>query len=108
MVVVVWFGVCVSTGVSWRLVSSHLRFSFAAFVALFSVLVVLVDLHRRFLFSGVLWGLVFASKSFFLGFLGFLLLRDGRSVVPVFVGLFLAFVAAHGVETDWVFLHHLN
>jgi hypothetical protein len=43
-----------------------------------------------------------------LGFLGHLLLRDGRSVVPVFVGLFLAFVAAHGVEADWVFLHHLN
>ena len=44
----------------------------------------------------------------FLGFLGRLLLRDRRSVVPVFVGLSLAFVAAHGVETDGVFLYSLN
>ena len=42
----------------------------------------------------------------FLCFLGRLLLRDRRSVVLVFVGLSLAFVAAHGVETDGVFLYH--
>jgi hypothetical protein len=71
--------------------------------------VLAVDLHRRSWFSGVLWGLAFASKfNALFPFLGHLLLRDGRSVVPVFVGLFLAFVAAHGVEADWVFLHHLN
>ncbi len=40
-------------------------------------------------------------------FWGRLLLRDGRGV-PVFVGLFLALVAAYGVKVDWVFLHHLN
>ena len=39
----------------------------------------------------------------FLCFLGCLLLRDTRSVVPVFVGLSLAFVAAHGVEADGMF-----
>ena len=44
----------------------------------------------------------------FLCFLGRLLLRDRRSVVPVFVGLSLAFVASHGVETDGVFLCSLN
>ena len=44
----------------------------------------------------------------FLCFLGRLLLRDRRGVVPVFVGLSLAFVAAHGVETDGVFLYSLN
>jgi hypothetical protein len=55
----------------------------------------------------VLWGLAFALKiNTFLCFLGRLLLRDRRSVVPVFVGLSLAFVAAHGVETDGVFLYH--
>jgi hypothetical protein len=43
-----------------------------------------------------------------LGFLGRLLLRDRRSVVPVFVGLSLAFVAAYGVEADGVFLYSLN
>jgi hypothetical protein len=43
-----------------------------------------------------------------MGFLGLLLLRDGRSVVAVLVGLSLAFVAAHGVEADGVFLYHLN
>jgi hypothetical protein len=64
--------------------------------------VLAVYLHRRL--SGVLWGLAFASP--FSCFLGRLLLRDRRSVVPVFVGLSLAFVAAHGVETDGVFLYH--
>jgi len=48
------------------------------------------------------------SIPFSLGFLGRLLLRDRRSVVSVFVGLSLAFVAAHGVETDGVFLYSLN
>jgi len=48
------------------------------------------------------------STPFSLGFLGPLLLRDRRSVVPVFVGLSLAFVAAHGVEADGVFLYSLN
>jgi hypothetical protein len=43
------------------------------------------------------------SSTPFLGFLGHLLLRDRGSVVPVFVGLSLAFVAAHGVEADGVF-----
>jgi hypothetical protein len=61
-----------------------------------------VYLHRRL--SGVLWGLAFASP--FLCFLGRLLLRDRRSVVPVFVGLSLAFVAAYTVEADGVFLYH--
>jgi hypothetical protein len=69
------------------------------------VLAVLVDLHRRSWFSGVLWGLAFASKF---NVLGLLLLWDGGSVVSVFVGLFLAFVAARGVDADWVFLRHLN
>jgi len=54
------------------------------------------------------WRLRRSSTPFSLGFLGRLLLRDGRSVVPVFVGLSLAFVAAHGVETDGVFLYSLN
>ncbi|MFZ8806573.1 MAG: hypothetical protein ACO2PN_00510 [Pyrobaculum sp.] len=43
-----------------------------------------------------------------MSFLGRLLLRNRRSVVPVFVGLSLAFVAAHGVEADGVFLYSLN
>ncbi len=47
-----------------------------------------------------------ASASPFLCFLGRLLLRDRRSVVSVFVSLSLAFVAAHGVEADGVFLYH--
>ncbi len=47
---------------------------------------------------------MFAWKlNAFLGFLGHLLLRDRGSVVPVFVGLSLAFVAARGVEADGVF-----
>ena len=53
----------------------------------------------------MLWGLAFASK---INILGLLLLRDRRSVVSVFVGLSLAFVAAHGVETDGMFLYSLN
>jgi hypothetical protein len=104
-------GVCVSTSASWRLVSPHLRSSFAAFVALFSVLA--VCLHRGPWFSGVLWGLAFASKfnalSPFLGFIGYLALRDRRSVLPVLVGLVLAFVATHAVDVaNGVSLHHLN
>jgi hypothetical protein len=57
----------------------------------------------------VLWrvvGLAFPSKKY--NVLEHLLLRDGRSVVPAFVGFFLAFAAVHGVEADWVFLRHLN
>ncbi len=73
--------------------------SFAAFVALFSVLA--VYLYRRPWLSGVLWGLAFASKIN--SFLGRLLLGDRGSAVSVFVGLSLAFVAAHGVEADGVF-----
>ncbi len=61
-----------------------------------------VYLHRRL--SGVLWGVAFASKIN--SFLGRLLLRDRRSVVSVFVGLSLAFVATHGVEADEMFLYH--
>jgi predicted membrane-bound dolichyl-phosphate-mannose-protein mannosyltransferase len=80
------------------------------FVALFSVLA--VYLHRGPWLSGVLWGLAFASKFNplfpFLCFLGHLLLRDRGSVVLVFVGLSLAFVAAHAVEAEWVFLYRLN
>ncbi len=83
------------------------------FVVLFSVLAVLVYLQRRPWLSGVLWGLAFASKFNalfpFLGFLGYLLLRDRRSVAPVLVGLSLAFVAAHAVDVaNGVFLYHLN
>jgi hypothetical protein len=48
------------------------------------------------------------STPFSLGFLGRLLLRDRGSVVLVFVGLSLAFVAAYAVETDGVFLYSLN
>ncbi len=44
----------------------------------------------------------------FLCFLGRLFLRDRGSVVLVFVGLSLAFVAAYAVETDGVFLYSLN
>jgi hypothetical protein len=104
-------GACVSTSASWRLVSPHLRSSFAAFVALFSVLA--VCLHRGPWFSGVLWGLAFASKfnalSPFLGFIGYLALRDRRCVLPVLVGLVLAFVATRAVEVaNGVSLHHLN
>ena len=40
------------------------------------------------------WRLRRRSTPFSLGFLGRLLLRDRRSVVPVFVGLSLAFMAA--------------
>jgi len=48
------------------------------------------------------------STPFSLGFLGRLLLRDRGSVVPVFVGLSLAFVAAYAVEADGVFMYRLN
>jgi len=48
------------------------------------------------------------STPFSLGFLGRLLLRDRGSVVLVFVGLSLAFVAAYAVEADGVFLYSLN
>ena len=77
---------------------------------MFSVLA--VYLHRGPWLSGVLWGLAFASKFNalfpFLCFLGRLLLRDRGSVVLVFVGLSLAFVAARAVEAEWVFLYSLN
>ncbi len=109
-VVAVWSGACVSTSVSWRLVAPHFRSSFAAFVGLF------LCLRCWWTSTGGLgslaccggWRLCRSSTPFSLGFLGRLLLRDGGSAVSVFVGLFLAFVAACGVEADWVFLHHLN
>jgi hypothetical protein len=72
-----------------------------------------VYLHRRPWLSDVLWGLAFASKFNalfpFLGFIGYLALRDRRSVLPVLVGLVLAFVATHAVDVaNGVFLHHPN
>lgn len=83
------------------------------YVALFSVLAVTAYLYRRPWLSGVLWGLAFASKFNalfpFLGLIGYLALRDRRSVLPVLVGLVLAFVATHAVDVaNGVFLHHLN
>ena len=53
-VVAAWSDTWVSMSVSWRLISP--RVSFTAFVVLFSVLAVLVYLHRGPWLSGVLWG----------------------------------------------------
>jgi len=109
-VVAVWSGARVSMSASWRLVSPR---------ALSSLLLRRVC-RVVFCACGVpppealaLWRVVGGWRlrrrsTPFLCFLGRLLLRDRRSVVPVFVGLSLAFVASHGVETDGVFLCSLN
>ena len=103
-VVAAWSGACVSTSASWR--------SPLALSSLLLRRVCRVVLRLRCTSTGGSlaccggWRLRRRSTPFSLGFLGLLLLRDRRSVVPVFVGLSLAFVAAHGVEADGVFLYH--
>jgi hypothetical protein len=107
-VVAAWSGARVSMSASWCLVSPRAL----------SLLLLCRVCRVVFCACGVpppeaLWRVVGGWRlrrrsTPFLCFLGRLLLRDRRSVVLVSVGLSLAFVAAHGVETDGVFLYSLN